>query len=378
MLRAKAVPGWVAGRGVRPKLWGLPGPEAPTGLAGPALEGAIQAIDEQQRARYQEAFQAPGSSTGGRRIRSEDQEGSLYQASWMLPSPERAHVRQRVGAQQAAVTHLREMQRVREGAGPATGPVVDDSAWPVGVPQAWGKAWQRLRHPRLPRATRVLGWRVLHGALMCGGVRVPMARGMPELQQCLCQAPCCEYQDPRPLETLYHMYMQCAVGRGALRWLAGLWGLIDPGGAPVPMVAQVWLADDASVWKPPGPLVPLWELLRLTMLKSVWSVRCSARRGSLASFTRSAVIAAFVQEIRGLVLQDWATVEGDVRAMAGVPPSWFRGRNPATTLAQFQEAWCVRGVLARVQPVAGAPGRYLMEAVLSVHTVPGQHVLDAG
>ncbi len=207
---------------------------------------------------------------------------------------------------------------------------------------------------------------------------MPMVRGAPELQQCLCQAPSCEYQDPRPLETLYHMYMQCSVGRGALKWLAGLWGLVDPGGEPVPWEARVWLADDASVWKPPGRLVPLWELLRLTMLKSVWSVRCSARRGSRASFTRSAVISAFVREIRGLILQDWATVEGDVRTMAGVPPSWFRGRNPATTLPQFLEAWCVQGVLARVQPVAGAPGRYRMEAVLSVHTVPGQHVFAAG
>lgn len=203
-----------------------------------------------------------------------------------------------------------------------------------------------------------------------------MVRGAAALQQCLCAAPCCAHHHPSPLETLHHMYMQCAVGRGALKWLAGLWGLIDPGGVPVPAEARVWLADDASVWKPPAALAPLWGLLRLTMLKSVWSVRCIARRASPAGFTRSAVIAAFVREVRGLIFQDWATVAGDVRLMAGVPPSWFRGRDPTTTLAQFQVAWCARGVLAQVVQQAGehaAPP--ILTVGLSVHTVPGHHVV---
>jgi hypothetical protein len=208
---------------------------------------------------------------------------------------------------------------------------------------------------------------------MCG--RVPMVRVVAELQQCACYAPCCQYVDPRPLETLHHMYMQCAVGRGALRWLAGLWGLIDPGGAPVPECARVWLADDGSVWQPSQGLAPLWALLRLTMLKCVWSVRCIARRGSQGAFTRSAVVAAFVREIRGLICQDWATVEGDVRTMAGVPPSWFRGRDPTTTLAQFQEAWCVRGVLASVGLPPQQGNRYALAVSLTVRSVPGHYVV---
>ena len=154
--------------------------------------------------------------------------------------------------------------------------------------------------------------------------------------------------------------------------------LIDPGGAPVPEEARVWLADDESVWQPRAELVPLWELLRLTMLKSVWSVRCVARQGSRAGFTRSAAIAAFVREVRGLIRQDWATVEGDVRTMAGVPPSWFTGRDPTTTLAQFQEAWCVSGLLASVQPMAGAPHRHVLEVGLSVRSVPGHYVVEPG
>jgi hypothetical protein len=377
MLGAKAVPGWVQGRGVRPKLWGLPGPEVAGGLGSSAVEGAVQLLHEQQCARFQAAQQAPGTSRGT--IRSADQGGDLYQASWMLPSPERDPVRQRVEAQRAAVTQLRELQQQAPHQGQAMGPAVDDTVWQVAAPQPWGRAWARVHHRRVPRATQVFGWRLLHGALMCGGVRVPMIRLVQELQGCTCHAPCCQYTDPKPLETLHHMYMQCAVGRGALKWVAGLWGLIDPGGTPIPECARVWLADDESVWQPSRGLASLWALLRLTMLKCVWSVRCAARRGSQGAFTRSAVVAAFVREVRGLIRQDWATVEGDVRTMAGVPPSWFRGRDPTTTLEQFQAAWCVGGVLASVRLVSPQPSpRYTLAVHLTVHSVPDQYVVDAG
>ncbi len=205
-----------------------------------------------------------------------------------------------------------------------------------------------------------------------------MIRLMHELQQCACYAPCCQYVDPKPLETLHHMYTQCAVGKGALKWLAGLWGLIDPGGVPIPEGARVWLADDESVWKPSHGLESLWAMLRLTMLKCVWSVRCVARRESQGAFTRSDVVGAFVREIRGQIQQDWATVEGDVRTMAGVPPSWFRGRDPTTTLEQFQEAWCVGGVLASVSLAAPHPSpRYALTVHLTVRAVPGHYLVDA-
>jgi hypothetical protein len=61
----------------------------------------------------------------------------------------------------------------------------------------------------------------------------------------------------------------------------------------------------------------------------------------------------------------------------GVPPSWFRGRDPATTLAQFQQAWCVGGVLASVSLPAQQGARYVLAVSLTVRSVPGHHLVDA-
>jgi hypothetical protein len=197
--------------------------------------------------------------------------------------------------------------------------------------------------------------------------------GGPELQQCLCVAPCCTHADPRPLETLQHMFFECAVGQGALKWLAGLWGLLDPGGTPVPLVASVWLADAQAVWQPPSGLASLWTLLRLTLLKCIWAVRCATCKGQGLGYTRSAVVGAFVREVKALIWQDWARVVGDVRTMAGVPPSWFRGRDPTTTRAQFEKAWCAGGVLASVQQQQ--QGGLSLVVGLTVDTAPRQWIV---
>jgi hypothetical protein len=154
-------------------------------------------------------------------------------------------------------------------------------------------------------------------------------------------------------------------------WLVALWGLVDPGGMQIPMSAQVILADDHTAWQPPRSLQRLWSLLRLTMLRCVWVARCRSQQ-SIAAFSRAGVVGAFVREVRGLILQDWARVQGDVTAMAGVPPSWLRGRNPSLTQQQFEQAWCHRGVLALVaSPHGGRPDLMLR---LNSRTPPGPYL----
>lgn len=334
--------GELAGRGRRPKVWGL---TPPGGLAAPAEPGALQALHERQVQRFTAAQAQAGSSNRRRRM---DPGPDAYDTLWMHPSPERMPVRQRVLglAQQqaaAALQHHLQLQQI-------TQPLIDDSAWEVAPVPPWAGAWRRAVHPRLPRDTQVFAWRLLHANLALGGRRViTLAPAAPELEDCLCAAPACVTLQARPLETLAHLYGECLVGKAAALWLCRIWGRIDPGGHQLPPVPDLrtLIADDAAVWSPGPGLYPLWTLLRLTMLKCVWQVRGAARMGK-GRYTFAAVAGAFIAEITTLIRQDWACVEGDVRVAAGVPPSWFRGREPRISVARFVGDWCVGGVLAAV------------------------------
>lgn len=145
-----------------------------------------------------------------------------------------------------------------------------------------------------------------------------------------------------------HLFLECPVGKSAITWLSGLWELLAPSAAPPPLLPHVWLADDLSTWQPPRQLVGLWGLLRVTMLKRIWRARCACVLGGAAptSYTAAAVVDGFVGEIRSLILQDWLRVEGDIRQLSGVCPSWFRGRDPALPEERFQQWWCTERVLA--------------------------------
>ena len=67
--------------------------------------------------------------------------------------------------------------------------------------------------------------------------------------------------------------------------------------------------------------------------------------------------------------QDWLRVEGDVRQLGGVCPSWFRGRDPSLPLQRFQSWWCAEDVLASTQLVVGGQPRMVLK--LSRFSVPG-------
>jgi hypothetical protein len=110
------------------------------------------------------------------------------------------------------------------------------------------------------------------------------------------------------------------------------------------------------------------------MLRSIWVVRCAGKQQQ-GAFSRVAVVSTFVREVRGMVLGDWARVQGDIRLTAGVPPSWFRGRDPSMALQAFRQAWAVNtGVLATVVEAPG--GSPTMALRLQLTSVPGQFFLQ--
>jgi hypothetical protein len=151
----------------------------------------------------QGGFSTDSSSGTSRRITTADQMAA-YEASWMHPSPERPHVMQRVAERAATAagstaTALRQQQDLQHVIAPA----VDDTADPLSrglqsaseADAAWGATYRRAADKRLPRSLRVLGWQLLHAALMTGDNRVYAAANMTELLQCCCQHPQCQPQE---------------------------------------------------------------------------------------------------------------------------------------------------------------------------------------
>ena len=195
--------------------------------------------------------------------------------------------------------------------------------------------------------------------------------GDPTLYNARCSNLGCTTLPLRPLETLHHLFFECAPCHRALEWLCHLWGLIDREHPAPPMLPHVLLADDQVTWAPPQQLSSLWNLLRLTMLKRIWIGRCAAVAAGDGPSQAStpAIVCAFIREIRSLMQQDWLRVEGDVRQLGGVCPSWFRGRDPSLPLQRFQSWWCAEDVLASTQLVVGGQPRMVLK--LSRFSVPG-------
>lgn len=351
--KAAKAPGWVPGAGLRPKLWGAGG-------TGPADPNTISSMARGQKRRYADSVAAPPPA---RRAFDAEELAPLYHAVWFDPSPARLHVRQRVHDRAGVLTAQRAAQDAAYAA--IAAPLVDDCVDPIGSIQgmaAWRGAWRRAQHKLLPRPSRLFAWRLLHGALPCGGATVQLyPAGHADLEYTLCRAPTCQ-GTPRPLETLQHLFLECPVGSGAMRWLCALWERLQPPPhPPPPFTAAVLLADDPSSWKPrAGSLRPVWNLLRVTMLKQVWAARQrAAQEEDGGVFTVEKIVAAFVLEVRGLIWQDWLRAQGNLRALSGVGPAWLRGRQIGLQLPVFKRRWCVRGILASVS-VGATPS-------LSVH-----------
>ena len=346
MTKAAKAPGWVPGAGMRPRLWGA-------GDSGPCDPTTLSSMARGQKRRYDESVAAPPPA---QRAFSDEDLAPIYHAPWFEPSPARVHVRQRVSDRAGLLTAQRAAQDAAYAA--IVAPVVDDTVDPIGSIQgvaAWRGAWRRAQHKLLPRPSRLFAWRLLHGALPCGGATVQFyPAGHADLEYTLCRAPACQVV-PRPLETLQHLFLECPVGGGAMRWLCALWVRMQPPSHPAPPCSPaVLLADDHASWKPrAGSLRAVWTLLRITMLQQIWAARQRAtQEEDGGALTVQHIVSAFVLAVRSLIWQDWLRAQGNLRALSGVGPAWLRGRQLGLQLSVFKRRWCARGVLARVS--AGA------------------------
>ena len=351
------LPGWVPGRGLRPRLL--------RSAEGQPSATALTDMEAGQKRSWQDMMAAPGSSRPATVPDTELME--LYEANWMRQSPARLLPRQRVqqaAAVAAAITVQRQQQQLlitqpayNDLADPLTG-----SDGPVGqVPMDFRAIWAQVWDKQRPRQLRFFAWRLWHAALPVGAKRTKFVKAgnvQQLLQQC-CQHTACQAQQPRPpLETLSHVFAQCPVAVGAWQWLQAVWLQVDPAAGPFPLDQQLVLLDEGP-WRPTLECRSLWDYMRVLMLHSIWAARCSAAADS-GSHTAQAVVGRFVAALRRQVEMDWQRVQSDIRWGTGMPFSWFRGRDPRITPEAFKARWCRHAVIASWQPpAANSVGRYV-------------------
>jgi hypothetical protein len=275
-----------------------------------------------------------------------------YEALWMRPGRPR----------------VLPLQRAAQGAAQQLGPVprraMDGDVLAGGADeegQEYRAAWRRCCDRRLPRPLGQFGWLLLQGAVYVNAFRAH-ALSLEGEGAAACGAGTCAGATPRALETLSHAFLDCPVVRPAVEWLRALWTAVA--GEPPPLQAAVILADDHRIWQPPTPpLRFLWTVLRLQLLHSIWTLRCS-RALTGGEFTAEAVVALAVQRLRSSMLRDFAWVRGDPRQAARDPTCFPRRQQDGGDRGLFESTWGVRGVLCRIGE--GSQGQPRLRLKLSV------------
>ncbi|MEB3185796.1 MAG: hypothetical protein VKM97_07925, partial [Cyanobacteriota bacterium] len=211
-------------------------------------------------------------------------------------------------------------------------------------------AWERVRHPLLPRTLRSLGWRLLHGAVYTGGLLCHIGHiRAPSWQPACCPSPACHGQ----LETLEHLFLRCPDVAPVVQWLLDLWQRIS-GGRP-PDDPAVVLADDprsatagGSAWRPTGDnAYDLWTHLRLAVLYQIWIHRSRQRSGT-GGCSAVSIMRAAIDDIRAQMHRDWLRATADVITEAQLNEDEFNGRRPEIHLSAFVSRWALNNVLCTV------------------------------
>jgi hypothetical protein len=339
-------PGWVPGVGLIPRLW-----RDPSGVLQP--QTGLQTIEAGQKRRWEQMAAGASSSRGSTAgIFSDEAQQHAYDTAWMRPSPVRQHPMQRVAAAAAVVTRQRQQQLTALVVGaPTHDDLVDPLTGLQHPPQldaGWVAAYRRLQLPRLPKALRVFGWRLLHNALWVGARKMHFR----PRNECVCQHEHCMSLSPVPLQTLTHVLLECPVAVDVWGWFLTLWRRIDPT-TTVAASSQLLLLDALSVAVVSLPLQPLWTHLRLLLLESSWVGRGDPAK-DMTALSADAIKHRFVAIVKQQVLNDWRRTKHDIRWHAGVPASWFRGLSPELEIADFKALWCAGGVIAMVGTLTGA------------------------
>ena len=162
------------------------------------------------------------------------------------------------------------------------------------------------------------------------------------------------------------MFVTCPAVKPAVAWLCQLCALIRGGGAGPPLPPVAVILGEGQPAGGVGAASALCHHLRLRLLHAVWRARCvrvaAAAGAAPPHLSAAAIVALAATAVEQDIRRDWHRVQHDVRLQAGVSVAMFAGHgDPMLALGDFQQRWCVNGVLASV--VGGSGSERLVVAV---------------
>jgi len=195
----------------------------------------------------------------------------------------------------------------------------------------------------------------MHAALPLGAERVPFPLSGSDrlalyLEDTSCSAAACfsERGLPSSLETYTHAFVTCPTLAPAWAWARARWQALAS--EQPPLDARALVAGDHTAWAPADrSLWPLWAVLRLSVLRAIWVLRCARRAPGGPQFTAAAVVASAACSIAHFIRTDWLRARvADGTPLAHIDSSDAATR-PALTRAEFIARWCRRSALAHVR-----------------------------
>ena len=361
LLRLDALRGtpYQPGQGVKPRTW----QEGATGTGHQLAD-----LEERWHALYTARLE---EHQAGRRRRRPPDPGDLedvYHVGWMDPPAPRQHWRDRQLARQEAAPDTPEDSR-------SSSTTLDDDIKDLLAPAA-GPAprskdvWNRLHTFSLPRPVLFANWITLHAALHFGAPRLRTSPPDADPTMFQCPHPCCD----ATLQTISHVFVSCPIAVRTLDWVWKLWRAIA-GAAPPPPSTQLLVVGDPEAWAPGDSLAWLWHKLRCHTVHALWESAAQRREaGDQAAETRqstgaaTAVIARLIAALRSELRRDWMRSQEDPRmGLPGTYSSWFRGRDPCISMADFTGRWCHGGTLCSISTELGTPSLHVKLSFASAH-----------
>ena len=235
----------------------------------------------------------------------------------------------------------------------------------VGEHRSIAKFWELIWDLPVSNGIKVFAVRLLHACVPCAA----MEAAHRTREECFVQCGACRphVQPPLalPAETYSHLFLDCPAYRPAVEWLASLWDKLA--GERPPLDAACIITAEPSSWRPAdAALVPAWHALRLTLLHSIWSVRCSTD-GTLPS--AASVVRLMIRRVTEEVHLQYRRARQRIAMERALPPEVLATRRLRPSKDGYAE-WQRLGLCTELSPSVPGGTSHLVVLLSSTHPVP--------